>query len=205
MLNDKRLLFFQEIPYFTSITQYPSLMLTIRPLLLVAFLLPMLCSHAQTTELDNKNGFLEFKFGSAPTDYAGKIKKADIKEIVNGSQTYLVTAPAYKHVLGYDVSSITLHFANNKLWSITIDFTHEDEDLVYSFLDYKLKTIFGEPSGGINPDETRYFYYLTGDKWLGARTSLDLMKIKERHTGKYFVSMYYKNKELEKQAMAREF
>ena len=173
---------------------------------LFMFMLAATSSKAQSNaELDRKNGFLEFKFGTPPSTYTGKIKKLSIKEVVTGEQTYEVTDSAYKRVLGYDVFHIRLHFADNKLWAISIDFIREDEDKAYTFIDYKLTHIFGDPLGTINPADSHYLYYLTGHRWKGEKTTLDLMKSKEKQTDKYFASIYYIDNDLEKKAFVREF
>lgn len=175
-------------------------------ILLLSFMLVALSAKAQIShELDQKNGFLEFKFGTSPSVYAGKIKKEITKQVVNGATVYEVVDLAYKRVLGYDVHHIRLSFVNNKLWAITIDFIEENEDRSYEFLDYKLKNIFGEPAGSLNSSDSKYFYYHTGHRWKGERTTLDLIKIQDKGTDKYWSSIYYKNNDLEKKAYNQEF
>ncbi len=177
-----------------------------RILLILTLLSADIISTAQTSpELDSKNGFLEFKFGTPPTDYTGKLQKGAGKEVVSGNQTYTVTAPNYKRVLGYDVNKINLSFAKNKLWAITIDFIEEYEDTAYDFILYKLKNIFGDSFAELNSKDVQYFKYLKGEHWKGKKTTLDIIKVKIKDSGKYYVSIYYLHKELEKEVNTAEF
>jgi len=180
--------------------------ITLKFLYTTICLMSFILSNAQTSlELDRKNGFLDFKFGTPPSAYAGKIKKLNLESVVNGSIRYEVTDPAYKRVLGYDVSKIDLTFSDNKLWAITIDFIHEDVDKAYSFLDYKLKNLFGQPIGTIRPTDGECCYYPTGHRWKGEKTTLDLVKTQMKQTEKYYACIYYINNELEKRAINKEF
>jgi len=170
----------------------------------------MFCASltAQTVnrKIDDNNGFLEFKFGTSPTQFAGKIQKSTAAIQNNKTSRYKVVSNEYKKVFGYDVNQIDLEFYNNRLYAITIDFIEESNDVAYSYILFKLTNIFGESSANIQlPTGTEYFEMLKGEAWFGSRSTLYLHKIKKKSSGKIFASIYYKDKQLEKELEGEEF
>jgi hypothetical protein len=155
--------------------------------------------------VDEKNGFLEFKFGKKPSDLKGKIEKIPANIQNNNTDRYKVTSPDYKKVFGYEVKSIELEFFKNQLYAITIDFVNETDDISYGYVQYKLQDIFGESSANIEPESSDYLTMLKGEAWKGSKSILYLHKMKIKSSSKIFASLYYKNKQIEKQMETTEF
>jgi hypothetical protein len=103
--------------------------------ILLLSLFPVL-GIAQVTKLDEKNGFMQYKFGSAPSEY----KNLSIE--IDEGDTKLYSVPGSSIVIdGIDYDYIRITFTKNKLTAISMRTKNSNGQKLFT----DLKTLYGEP------------------------------------------------------------
>jgi hypothetical protein len=174
---------------------------------LIAFLL-LFCFSTSIgqSSIDEKNGFKEFKFGSNPTMFKGKITKVGSSFIIEGGTRYVVSSKEYNTVFSRTVKEIELEFdKSNRLWAITIDFQVPNFEYEFDFLKNKLIQNFGEPTGPLKANDSKYIHIQKGYTWIGGKTRIDFNLVTDKTTNVTYISIWYKSSNIEEQISQSEF
>lgn len=132
-----------------------------------------------TTDLDNKNGFRHFKFGTSTS----KIKGIDINEKQYSNNPY-ITSYMYntndiKYIVNVEIEDVKLHFFKDQLFMISLNFGDYDTKTDFSIKDYNTLLSWLEQSFGTkwlkpeNSDGT----ITNGAIWEGDKVTLELIRI----------------------------
>lgn len=121
--------------------------------IILLFLFPFLGS-AQNTELDKKNGFANFVFGTAPTEYKNLVLEMD----EGTSKLYSLDQSPIK-IDGIDFAHVRVTFHRNKLAVISLQ---TKNSMGTTFLQ-ALKAKYGEPK--LNAKHRMY-------EWTGKKVQL---------------------------------
>jgi hypothetical protein len=174
--------------------------------MLVVCVLSILISYGQHNDkVDEKNGFLEFKFGKHPASFGNKIKQVEGYLRNKSSSTYRVVSKDYERVFGYKVKQIELWFYGNKLYAITIDFAEAGDNISFPYVKGQLENIFGSRHSRIIPEDSQYIQLTEGVAWEGRKNKLYIQNLRVKNTGKQFASIFYTDKVLQEQMNALEF
>jgi hypothetical protein len=124
--------------------------------------------------LDTKNGFRQFRLGSAPSQIANIQQKESIYSKNPNVKEYNYIGKDIEYVANVKVYSITLEFYKNKLSNISIQFGgrrtgHSLSDEEYIKIKDYLQVAYG-------PGEQKYYKedtYIIGFSWSGTKVALD--------------------------------
>lgn len=148
-----------------------------KKLFIILFLFIVSLSFSQNlTNLDNKNGFKQFKLRSTP-DQIKNIEKVENQYSKNPLVTeYKYIGNDIKAIFNVDVERITLNFFKNKLFSIVIDFGNKEKEFTdtdFKLISYSLEETYGKDWKKAKTDEN----ILMGSAWIGKKVELDLAKL----------------------------
>lgn len=148
--------------------------------ILTLTLIPTALVAQSTFDLDNKNGFKDFKLGDPFSKYSNQLEYLGILDGTDNVKGYRYIGYCCKTVFEFNVEDINLEFKNNKLTKILItlekfqkeyeisgQFTKYDQSN-YNKLNSSFTTLFGKPTGYDADDKTGAFY--TG--WEGEKVVL---------------------------------
>ena len=150
-----------------------------KKIVILFILISNLLSAQSTVNLDLKNGFRHFKFGSNPSQIKNIVIQNDQYSKNPNVKTYDYVGDGITNVSNVKVETVKLNFFKNKLYSIGVQFVDADNPKDFELYDYNkilsaLEQTYGKewivPS---NPDGV----ITNGAIWDGKKVRLELLMI----------------------------
>ncbi|MGV0968963.1 hypothetical protein ACTS9U_13410 [Empedobacter falsenii] len=132
-------------------------------------------------QLDIKNGFRNLKLGTPPSSISNKIS---VKTNFDNVKIYKYTGKDINSVYGIKVSEIKLHYYNNKLMTITINFGDAFDGPEFTISQYN--SIITSLEGVYSNDNSNLIQnsnVLRGTKWVGQKVDLEVVMFNSSHYG----------------------
>ena len=167
--------------------------------LLILLLISQLSISQSTNDLDIKNGFRHFKFGSSPLSIKDIVKNESNPKGNPNITSYKYIGSKIDYVSYAKVKDITLMFFKNKLMGIGVnfeEFSQNDYDKVLS----KLENSYGRK--WVKPTYEENSNVINGAVWAGKAVILELFRYNDSyHPG----HIYVYDKKLDKETYIDEF
>ena len=143
---------------------------------IVFILFYQLCNGQTINDLDNKNGFRFFKFGSSSSQIKNIIKDKDQHSKNPKVISYTYNGSEIKTVANVEVEWISLTFFEDRLYNVGVHFgdgkdKKEFSDRDYNFVKQALEYSYGKYSGKITMND---YDVIDGLVWNGKKIRLDL-------------------------------
>ena len=160
-------------------------------IVVILFFLPMLIlssGYSQSlNDLDIKNGFRHFKFGTSPSQIKNIVKQANHTSQNSNVTYYNYVGSDIDYVFFVKVYEIQLGFFNNKLFSIRIDFGNFEQKKDFSASEYNSLLSALENAYSTNwvklTNNDKDVVFFNGVAWDAKNVCLELTRIKINYLG----------------------
>lgn len=146
-------------------------------ILYVFLLIPLISKSQSTLNLDEKNGYKEFKFGTSPTYYQNLEKNKNQYSKNPDIESYYYIGTEHTNIANVDITSIQLDFYKGKLFDISIGLGEIGADYTipqYNLVLYALEQTYGKDWN--NPTNSDGIIQ-NGAIWMGKKVTLESFRI----------------------------
>ncbi|WP_161531342.1 hypothetical protein [Riemerella anatipestifer] len=132
-----------------------------------------------TQDLDLKNGFKQFKFGSSPAQIKNIIPQKNQYSQNPNVKTYDYVGNDIQYIANVKVDNVILYFFKNKLFLIGANFGNMESQTDFTYVDYRNILSWLEQAYGkdwIQPNNSDGVI-LNGAIWDGKKVKLELIRV----------------------------